>query len=1331
MAESENSNSFNNSQILDIDDKFDDDENIITNEQQQKFKEDYQEDINSFKNNNNVETINNLSDNDFDEIPEQKKELEKIPTNAAVPFILYENGNFIITNQSRLLLNQKKFKNVGIISLVGKYRTGKSFLLNRVILNNKSKSGFSVGPTFKPCTKGIWIWSEPIMIKNNNEEFPCFLIDTEGLGAYDEEVNHDSKIFLISILISSLFIFNSFGTIDENAINSLSFVLNLSKTIRLKSSFKEDNKDELAQYFPCFLWLLRDFSLRLVDKNGKSITEKQYLEHALENIKGGEHNEVIKEKNRVRTLIRTYFPERDCFVMVRPVEEEKNLQKLQYLPDEQLRVEFLEQAKNFRNKVFKKIKPKTFHGQLITGSMLVELVQSILDSINGGGIPVIENSWKYVMKNECVNKGKELIEMFVKELKEYRDKNKTKEDFYINIKNDIYNISQKYINKFMNSNILDDETKREYTEKLKLKFNSELIKFNKENEKLFEEKFVKELNLLSNQFMQNFTNSDVYENNSYQFFQDFETFREKAISSTPDFPQKNEMLFDKILLIIKKFINSKMMKIKVINEEKNFLKEENTQQEEKINELSKEINMIKEKNNEYLNQLSNELLQEKKKNKKVEEKLNSVLNSKTSEYQSLQKEYNMRKNNYEQKLKEINDIKDKMKKELKVKEEQLLVMKINNEKITSLYEQKSEFLEKEVTSWKDKYHNALIETKNKENDLNKENIKLKEQNKLLSKMEKKNEKKYLLDTSKTKNNNSSDKKRNSINSNSNSNYSNKNDSSKRNLNNIVNYVKAQLKGSNNINNQFQTVLQIKDIEEIQNKGSNSNGERMNNYQDITINNKKAKYSADGKETKVRNIEEQLINLNQYKDKINTSKDFKCKFCLKSFSFPEYKEHFNICSKNPMNANNNNNNNSNNFPNSNNKRNINSEFIKSISNSNSNNNSNLNEKNSNNTINNSNLGNEINNDNNNNTYNKNTKYININKEKSNNKKYININYDNINNIRIDTNNTKNNFNNINIKINNQNININRNLININNIKKITNNIHLNSFVKNTKNQNINENIINNVSINNITNKSRINKINSINHSHYSNSNITNSNVRNNRSNYSTSPLPNFNPQKMKIKIIKGRIRKDKTGKPYLEYIIEIIYINKKWQINKRFNQFTNLYKNLKLNGNKGGPQLPPSANIFSNIGTLFSGLSHENKIIQLEKFLKDISEIEGMNNSAAYKNFFEIDQILNEYRDSRNSNINKESLNKTKKINDDKNSTNAFTNKNSNTRSSVNTYNNTGGNSSNLSKEIPNSNKGHKRIVGNKVSEFNNDYYESKAITNKEAKNVKYQINKIK
>ena len=328
---------------------------------------------------------------------------------------------------------------------------------------------------------------------------------------------------------------------------------------------------------------------------------------------------------------------------MRPVEDEKKLQILQDLSDDELRSEFLEQAQNFRNKIYKKVKPKVFHGQFISGSMLIELVQNILDTVNSGGIPVIENSWKYVMKNECVKKGKELIDLFAKELREYRDKNKNKKDFYINIKNDTLLISQKYINEFINNNYLDEETIKEFREKVKNKINEELIKFNKENIKLFEEKFIKDLAILSNQFVQNFSKSDIYENNSYQFFQDFEVFREKAISLTPEFPRKNEMLFDKILLIIKKFINSKMMKIKVINEEKNTLKEEFTIKEEKINELNKEIEMIKDKNEEYLNKLNNELIIEKTKNKSIEEKLNSILDKKTNEYNDLNIEYNNKK----------------------------------------------------------------------------------------------------------------------------------------------------------------------------------------------------------------------------------------------------------------------------------------------------------------------------------------------------------------------------------------------------------------------------------------------------------------------------------------------------------------------------------------------------------------------------------------------------------------------------------------------------------------------------------------------------------------
>ena len=52
--------------------------------------------------------------------------------------------------QSDALVNDK----IGVIAVAGKYRTGKSFLLNRILLNKMgNKSGFGVGPTINPCTK--------------------------------------------------------------------------------------------------------------------------------------------------------------------------------------------------------------------------------------------------------------------------------------------------------------------------------------------------------------------------------------------------------------------------------------------------------------------------------------------------------------------------------------------------------------------------------------------------------------------------------------------------------------------------------------------------------------------------------------------------------------------------------------------------------------------------------------------------------------------------------------------------------------------------------------------------------------------------------------------------------------------------------------------------------------------------------------------------------------------------------------------------------------------------------------------------------------------------
>lgn len=119
--------------------------------------------------------------------------------------------------------------------MAGLYRTGKSYLLNRVLLNRES--GFGTGSTINACTKGIWMWGKPIKVQNKDtdEITNIIVIDSEGLGAIDQDSGHDCRIFALVLLLSSVFIYNSVGTIDENSINNLSLVINLTKHIQVRS----------------------------------------------------------------------------------------------------------------------------------------------------------------------------------------------------------------------------------------------------------------------------------------------------------------------------------------------------------------------------------------------------------------------------------------------------------------------------------------------------------------------------------------------------------------------------------------------------------------------------------------------------------------------------------------------------------------------------------------------------------------------------------------------------------------------------------------------------------------------------------------------------------------------------------------------------------------------------------------------------------------------------------------------------------------------------------------------------------------------------------------
>lgn len=150
--------------------------------------------------------------------------------------------------------------NISVISVAGMYRTGKSYLLNRVILGRSN--GFGVGPTVNPCTKGLWIWGRPLAgFTADGEPINVLVVDSEGIGALDEDTNHDVKIFTLAVLLSSYFIYNSMGSIDESALSSLNLVVNLAQHIQFKGNKTIDDEDIDAEDLPSFMWVVRDFAL--------------------------------------------------------------------------------------------------------------------------------------------------------------------------------------------------------------------------------------------------------------------------------------------------------------------------------------------------------------------------------------------------------------------------------------------------------------------------------------------------------------------------------------------------------------------------------------------------------------------------------------------------------------------------------------------------------------------------------------------------------------------------------------------------------------------------------------------------------------------------------------------------------------------------------------------------------------------------------------------------------------------------------------------------------------------------------------------------------------
>ena len=571
--------------------------------------------------------------------------------NSPIKLIDFSKG-FQINKEALEFLNSIK-EEIIIVSVIGKARTGKSYLMNLLLDLIGKEEGFQVASTLQSCTKGIWLWGTPKKSLNGNAKI--IFLDSEGTSSIDKSTKtYDSRIFALVVLISSLFLYNTYSNIDEHGINELSLAAHLSNAITTNSNIDKD--DLLTELSPKFIWIIRDFTLEKIHpETGEEISSKEYLELCLKNKRCGKG---ANDNNIIRQNIIKFFPERDCVTLIRPVDSEEDLKRLNKIPYNNLKPEFKMEFKTLKDKIFKEALPKKLNGKKLTGPALATLIEEFVKVINSGKIPNINNTWDSIIEKDVSDAYNLSYALFKNNIKQLKiEKNNVYDSAELTKKlYDFKYISMNNYDNLLQSNgdtFKQENYKKMYLDKkkdLNSKMDSTIKKLIAQNNKLSSNYCSEIINEyykpLGTRISKNVFNSKNYNDINFEYSEILKKYDTNGKGSLKDeigfdnIKNKEEGIINVLKEIIKKEgeknikkmeRNIKLAQVDLddINNKKRVLDEKEKINNNKIqnlenenNELNEEIVELKEnlnKKKEILNNLKKRIEQMIKNKKKLEE----------------------------------------------------------------------------------------------------------------------------------------------------------------------------------------------------------------------------------------------------------------------------------------------------------------------------------------------------------------------------------------------------------------------------------------------------------------------------------------------------------------------------------------------------------------------------------------------------------------------------------------------------------------------------------------------------------------------------------------
>ena len=276
------------------------------------------------------------------------------------------HGIYVVTVEAKTFLSTL-LTPLSVVSVAGLYRSGKSSLLNILSKETFPPITETFGTSSSTNAKTFGLWFSPNLLHGR-----VLLIDSEGLGSTAAHISHDVNIIALSMLLSSMFIYNSSGPINTSAINELAIAEKVAKMLT-------KNNDNQIFKAPELIWISRDFSLELHDENAND-----YLQHCL--LSAAEQPDSVAEELQV------LFTKKSCVLLPRPTSSVEDLRQYKHYSSE-----FLFGIDLIREKIEMSTN-KTFVGKMVTGPILLSITESFLDQINSGAVPSMDNVWTAAQK---------------------------------------------------------------------------------------------------------------------------------------------------------------------------------------------------------------------------------------------------------------------------------------------------------------------------------------------------------------------------------------------------------------------------------------------------------------------------------------------------------------------------------------------------------------------------------------------------------------------------------------------------------------------------------------------------------------------------------------------------------------------------------------------------------------------------------------------------------------------------------------------------------------------------------------------------------------------